>query len=256
MQKKIKIRGRPPILTKALDRLKKLGVFQVADAKRVGISQSSLSRFVREKRIRSLEPRFYIHPESKLSGEELEFALACKKFGPESVIGGLTALFHYGLIEEVPGQIWIIVPYAKKSKDLLYKCIRSKTNPQEGVEDKTFYRITTLERTLVEAFRYSSKIGEYGSRSTKSTFFLNSRFPRPARMRCFTSACRATKFGRTGKASGSETACACRSTKRGASSCISRGPGPRPSSTSLSWTFWRRMPKSGPASCRPRSSPG
>src|SRR3990167_4517927 len=159
MQKKIKIRGRPPILTKALDRLKKLGVFQVADAKRVGISQSSLSRFVREKRIRSLEPRFYIHPESKLSGEELEFALACKKFGPESVIGGLTALFHYGLIEEVPGQIWIIVPYAKKSKDLLYKCIRSKTNPQEGVEDKTFYRITTLERTLVEAFRYSSKIG-------------------------------------------------------------------------------------------------
>ena len=35
----------------------------------------------------------------------------------------------------------------------------SKLDPKEGVEDHGCYRMTNIERTLVEAFRYASKIG-------------------------------------------------------------------------------------------------
>ena len=156
---KHKKKGRPPSLEKALFKLKKLGVFRTGDATRFGISQPSLSRFVAEGKIRCVESQLYLHPDSRLTGQKLQFAVACAKFGPKSVIGGLTALFYYGLIEQVPGQVWILVPYERKNSDSLYRCLRTKTNPKEGVHHHQNFQITNLERTLVEAFRYSSKIG-------------------------------------------------------------------------------------------------
>ncbi len=151
--------GRPLELPKVLEKFKKRGVFRTADAIKTGISQPSLSRLVSEGKVTRLGTGFYIHPESSLAPEERDYAVACAKFGPKSVIGGMTALFHYNLIEQVPHRVWVMVPYTTRTTHKLYRCIRTKTNFAEGIEVYRTYRITNLERTLVEAFRYASKIG-------------------------------------------------------------------------------------------------
>ena len=152
-------RGRSPQATAALENLKKMGVFRVADAVRAGISQPSLSRLVSEGKINRVESGLYLHPKSPIPADERDYAVACAKFGPKAAIGGMTALSHYNLIEQVPHRIWVMVPYETRSKQSLYRCVRTQTNPQEGIDEHGTYRITNLERTLVEAFRYASKIG-------------------------------------------------------------------------------------------------
>src|SRR3989344_2895265 len=101
MKKKTQVqRGRPAILPRILDALKEKGVFQLKDAKKLGISQSSLSRLVASGKILRVESGLYLHPDSSLEGVERDYVVACMKFGSGSVIGGMTALFHYHLIEE------------------------------------------------------------------------------------------------------------------------------------------------------------
>jgi len=151
--------GRPPKLNGAVEKLKKMGIIGVSDAARIGISQPSLSRLVSEGKITRVGPGLYLHPNSPIGAEERDYAVACAKFGPKAVIGGMTALFHYGLIEQIPHKIWVMVPYERRTTHTLYRCVRTKTDPAEGVEDHQYYRITNIERTLVEAFRYASKIG-------------------------------------------------------------------------------------------------
>jgi len=153
------LKGRPGKAGQLLPRLRKLGLFGLADAKRLGVSQPTLSRWVAAGKVRRVSAGLYVHPDADISAEELEFAVACVKFGAESTIGGLTALYNYGLIEQVPQRVWVIVPENVKSSDPLYRCIRARTDPRIGVEHRGNFRITSLERTLVEAFRYSSKIG-------------------------------------------------------------------------------------------------
>ncbi len=152
-------KGRPSRIPKMVSQLKKLGPFHIRDAKRLGISQSSLSRLVTDGKVLRLGTGLYAHPDFKIAPEEKDYIVACSKFGPKSVIGGMTALFHFGLIEQVPQRVWVMVPYKQKTSDPLYRCIRTNTNSSKGVEDLKNYRITNLERTIVEAFRYSTKIG-------------------------------------------------------------------------------------------------
>jgi predicted transcriptional regulator of viral defense system len=158
-RKKSVVKGRPGKAGQLLPRLSKLGLFTLADAKRLGVSQPTLSRWAAGGKVRRVSAGLYLHPGADIAADELEFSVACVKFGAESTIGGLTALYDYGLIEQVPQQVWVIVPENVKSSDPLYRCIRARTDPRIGVEDRGSFRITNLERTLVEAFRYSSKIG-------------------------------------------------------------------------------------------------
>jgi predicted transcriptional regulator of viral defense system len=142
-----------------LPKLKTIGLFHSSDVKQLGISQPTLSRWVSAGLIQRLGTGIYQHPDHFIPSAERDYAIACFKFGTDSVIGGLTALFHYGLIEQVPQRIWVIVPHQIKTKDPLYRCLRTKTDSHQGIEDHGTFRITNIERTLVEAFRYSSKIG-------------------------------------------------------------------------------------------------
>lgn len=158
-RKKPKTSGRPNKATTLLPPLKKLGVFRVADAKRLGISQPTLSRLVAAEQILRVGRGLYAHADTKINPELRDYIIACTKFGPHSAVGGMTALFHYGLIEQVPRRLWMVVPSDVKAQNSLYRCIRTKTNPLKGVVDNGGYRITNLERTLVEAFRYATKIG-------------------------------------------------------------------------------------------------
>jgi predicted transcriptional regulator of viral defense system len=152
-------RGRPRLNRPGLERLKRAGVFGPAEAKRCGVSGSALQRLVAGRVIERIGRGLYLHAESSLEPAARDFAVACARFGPAAVIGGVTALFHYGLIEQVPRQIWVLVPSARKTNARFYRCLRTRTDLRTGVIDRGSYRITNVERSVVEALKYSSKIG-------------------------------------------------------------------------------------------------
>lgn len=142
--------------------LKRLGIFNAKDAQReISISRHTLARWAEQGILQRVGRGQYIHPHSSIAPEDLDFALACAQFGPLAFIGGLSALFYYGLIEQVPQQIWIIVPKAKKSESShnKYKCLRTNSSTKIGVDKKEHFKITNIERTLIESLKFASKIG-------------------------------------------------------------------------------------------------
>jgi predicted transcriptional regulator of viral defense system len=140
-------------------RLKKLGPFTLSQAIEIGVTHQSLSRLVKESKILRMGRGIYLHPKAKIN-KEIEFQIACTKFGPDSAIGGLSALFYYNLAEQVPGETWVLVAPKKKSTEKGYRLIRTKTRLDYGIIEGNGYRIVSIERAIVEGFKLSTKIGE------------------------------------------------------------------------------------------------
>lgn len=140
-------------------KLKKLGPFTLKQAKSVGLSQPTLSRLIQAGLINRIGRGLYLHPKASVTSE-VDFKIACQKFGPESIVGGLSALYYYNLIEQVPTQTWVIVPPDISSRNRLFRLMRIKSDTTKGVISKDDYKIVSLERALLEALKFSSKIGE------------------------------------------------------------------------------------------------
>jgi hypothetical protein len=139
--------------------IKKLGPFTLAEARQIGISHQELSILVKEEKVNRMEWGIYLHPKANIP-REIDFQIAYKKFGPNSAIGGLTALFHYNLAEQVPKQTWVLVPPEKRVSSRKFRIIRTKTPLNMGIIEGDGYRIVSIERAIVEAFKLSSKMGE------------------------------------------------------------------------------------------------
>lgn len=156
-------RGRPEGLSartqQILSKIESLGVISFSQAMKLGFSKPALSRLSASGQILRVRKGFYIHPESKIEPKYYDFVVACTYFGRKSTIGGLSALFYHGLIEQVPKKIWVVVPHGQKTTNPLYRLMRTQTNPTIGVEDHDLFRITNLERTLLDGLCFASKIG-------------------------------------------------------------------------------------------------
>ncbi len=147
-------------MTKAQEtRLKKLGIFTLAQANELGISQQSLSKLVKQEKIKRVDRGIFLHPEANL-GREYDFQIACAKLGPDAVIGGLSALFYYNLAEQVPKKTWVLVPPHKMTSNRSYRLIRTQTPLDKGTVEGNGYKIVSIERAIVEAFKLASKMGE------------------------------------------------------------------------------------------------
>jgi predicted transcriptional regulator of viral defense system len=144
---------------KELANLKKLGVFNLAQANQIGISQQRISKLVKENNLKRLSRGIYIHPDISLD-RDIGFSIACKKFGPSSAIGGLSALFYYNLIDQVPSHIWVIVPPSKNTTVNSYRLIRTKRNIETAINNNNDYRIVSIERAVIEGLKLATKIGE------------------------------------------------------------------------------------------------
>lgn len=140
-------------------KLKRLGVFTLAQGKALGMSQQDISRLVASKDLIRLSRGVFLHPDANLD-RDVGFQIAFSKFGPNSAIGGLSALYHYNLAEQVPGEIWVLVPPDKRTKINGYKLIRTKTKLDKEIEDDKGYRIVTVERAILEGLKFITKIGE------------------------------------------------------------------------------------------------
>ena len=123
------------------------------------ISQPTFSRMVKEEKITKMGYGIYALPTFKIPAEDLDFAIACFKFGKSSVITGLSALFHYHLIDQAPSQIWVTVPTNTTNNNKLYHLMRTQLSVKHGIETHPHYRISSIERAIIEALKFATKIG-------------------------------------------------------------------------------------------------
>lgn len=144
----------------ALAKLTRLGVFQVSDAEIVGVTRLTITRLCSAGKLRRLAPGLYADAGAKLDPETLDFRIACIRCGPESFIGGLTALFYYGITEEVPDRTWVIAPREIRSPSKMIRLIRSSKSTTVGVIAEKDFRIASPERAILEGLWYRTKIGE------------------------------------------------------------------------------------------------
>lgn len=140
-------------------KLRNLGVFSAAEAIEAGFSRPTISRKAALGQIIKLAHGLYMHPEAKLALQDIDFMVACKKFGPSAYIGGLSSLFRHGLIDQVPDRIWVVVPSDVKSTNSLYRCIRSIHDLRVGIVNYKNYRMADVPRSVIDGLYYSSKIG-------------------------------------------------------------------------------------------------
>lgn len=139
--------------------LRQFGLFTLKQAEEIGINHRHLSKLVKEQKILRMERGIYLHPKAKIS-REIDFQLACAKFGAKAVIGGLTALYYYNLTNQAPQETWLVVPPEQRTSVKGYRLIRTKTPLDVSVIEEDRYRIVSIERAIVEGLKLASKIGE------------------------------------------------------------------------------------------------
>ena len=140
-------------------KLKKKKIFTLAEAESIGLSRQDVAKLVNEGKLLRMERGIFSHPKAKVD-REIDFQIACTKLGSDVVVGGLSALFFYNLIEQVPQQVWVLVPQNKKTKSRFYRLIRTKTPLDKGIVEADGYKIVSLERAIIEGFKLATKIGE------------------------------------------------------------------------------------------------
>ena len=84
---------------------------------------------------------------------------ATKIAGPKSVVCLLSALEYYHLTDVITDSVWLMVPFEKRVRSNKITLLRTR-NPHWtiGIKRMKGFRITTLERTLVDSLNYHKKI--------------------------------------------------------------------------------------------------
>ena len=148
---------------KRVESLVHLGIFTTKEARDLlSISQPTLYRLEQEGVIEKVARGLFTHSSADIDYKHLDYIVACKVFGKEAVIGGLSALSYYNLVEQVPLNIWVLTPPSKTKSRIQkkYRLIRTKLSLKIEVEKKNQFKIVSLERSLVEGLKHESKIGE------------------------------------------------------------------------------------------------
>ncbi len=134
-------------------------LFSREEALNAGLSRRELDRKVKEHRLLRLAHGLYLDTTADISAEYVDFIAAQYMFGETAIIGGLTALFYHGLIDQPPQQIWVIVPSSTRTKDRKYRLIRTTARRDTGIEKHEYFQICDINRTIAEAFKFATKIG-------------------------------------------------------------------------------------------------
>jgi predicted transcriptional regulator of viral defense system len=152
--------------------------FSARQAESHGITRHYLRKMVREGAIESLCRGVYRVPQPDYS-EEDQFRSALLRLGEPSAICLVSALAFYHLIDAIPNKVWVMVPFEKRTVCADIKVLRVR-NPhwKRGIVTLDGYRITSLERSIVDAFTYARSIGvqmglealKTSTRQKKTTF--------------------------------------------------------------------------------------
>jgi len=130
----------------------KTSPFTVKMAKDVGLSFYDLQVLVDLNRLEKTGRGIYskVRKASK-EDDNQEFKTSLIQIGEPSCICLLSALYLYGITDEIPNQTWVYVPYEKTSRLATIKTIRKRHFDWcTGIEYFKGLRITSIERTLID----------------------------------------------------------------------------------------------------------
>ncbi len=164
---------------KEFNKLKELlekPLFSSSDAKRVGVSSSLLSYYVKKGLIERVDRGLYRGKEYPLDVDfRWEDLILAAKSISDGVVCLISALALYGLTEEIPRAHWIAVantsraPKRKEVKVIRMRNIHlGRTEIKVGSEK---IQIFDRERTIVDTFRYLGK--ETAIKALKSALAKN-----------------------------------------------------------------------------------
>jgi predicted transcriptional regulator of viral defense system len=141
------------------------GLFRTSDLEALGVSRSTVRRMVERGEAEQISHGLYRLVEGEIT-EHIGLVAVQKKI-PDGIICLLSALQFHGIGTQLPRETWIAIdPWARKPKDPGFpiRVIRfSGVNARYGIETHELLgvpvRITSIDRTVVDCFRYRNKIG-------------------------------------------------------------------------------------------------
>ena len=127
---------------------------------KIGITRHHLKKLLAQGIIESISRGVYQVSEEAEGLPEDQYVAATLRCGFPSSVCLLSALDHYNLTDQIPKEVWMLVPDAKRirSKDL--NLIRSRCPKWDiGIKKLKGYWITTIERTIIDCLVYKRLVG-------------------------------------------------------------------------------------------------
>jgi len=133
--------------------------FSPRDIKGLGITQAQFKPLLAEEQVLRLSRGVYVLPGADLDDESLFRAATMRIEGP-SAICLLSALAFYGITDQIPKKVWLLVPESKQTAHKDIRLLR-RNDPQwkTGIVTHDGYKITNIERTLVDALALKRILG-------------------------------------------------------------------------------------------------
>ncbi len=145
--------GNAPITSKELEKL--------------GLSRTKIRALTQEAKLLRVGRGVYQLPNVELDNESL-YRAATTRIKGRSAVCLMSALSHYNLTDEIPRQTWLLVNIDSRT---IHKDIRlyRSNNPhwKIGIVKADGYKITSLERTIVDAIILKKKFGNLGIEALK-----------------------------------------------------------------------------------------
>lgn len=137
------------------------------ELERLGISRNTLEALLKEDKLLRIGRGVYQLPSVELDNETL-YRAATKRIKGPSVVCLMSALSHYNLTDEIPKQTWLLVNADGRSYHKDIRLYRSRNpNWKVGIVKADGYKITSLERTIVDAIILKKKFGNLGIEALK-----------------------------------------------------------------------------------------
>jgi predicted transcriptional regulator of viral defense system len=134
-------------------------VFSAKQAEEVGVSRRELQTLYESGQIERVARGVYQSVNAEFSNDD-QLTAASLRMGDPSAICLVSALVQYNLTDSIPRKVWIMVPVSKRTTHKDLKVLRCRSPIWEvGIVKEKGYRITSLERTLVDCFIYRRIVG-------------------------------------------------------------------------------------------------
>lgn len=133
--------------------------FSPGDIESLGITPAQLNHLLEAEIVHRLSRGVYILSGADLS-DEGQFRAATMRINGPSAICLISALAFYGLTDQIPKKVWLLVPEDKHSAHKDIRLLRSR-NPKWkiGIESQKGYKISSIERSIVDALAMKRIIG-------------------------------------------------------------------------------------------------
>lgn len=133
--------------------------FTYKKALQAGLSRYAFQKLLENGDIEKIARGIYRSAQFDFS-EDDQLIAATLKTGQPSAICLLTAAAYYDLTDEIPNKVWIMVPFTKVLHARELRLVRTRHPHWDiGITHKQGFRITTLERSIVDCLTHRRQLG-------------------------------------------------------------------------------------------------